>query len=118
MPNQDRDWLDERIAVQNYIPDDGFTAGVVNRVAKTRADAAGIVRRRILFLTTFLAACLLVVQMVPLADGVSHLASRYSPLEAMKELAALLHQPGVVFGGAGCVILLGIASIPFLRRWA
>ena len=117
MQNKDRDWLDQRMAVQDYIPDNGFTAGVVARLPKTRSDAAGILRRRILFLSTLLAAGLLIVQMVPLAQGVGHLASRYSPMQAVEQFAILMRQPGVIYGSAGCIILLGFASIPFFRRW-
>jgi len=117
MNMQNQDWLDERIAVQNYIPDDGFTARVVSRLPQARADAVAILRSRILFLSAFLAFCLLLVQIIPLAQGLQHLASRYSPADFIGQLAALVQQPAVLYGGAGCVILLGFASIPFLRRW-
>jgi hypothetical protein len=118
MQNEDRDWLDERIAATNYIPDDGFTAKVVGRLPKTRSNAAELFRWRILFVTTFLALCLFAVQMVSVAQGVNQWITRDSLVKTVGQVAAFVQQPGVIYSAAGCVMLLGFASIPFLRRWA
>ena len=118
MQNEDRDWLDDRIAVGNYIPDDGFTARVVSRLPKVRSSAAEALRWRILFISALLAGGLLVAQMISLAHGVTYLISRDSLAGVLGQLALFLEQPRVLYGGAAGIVILGFASIPFLRRWA
>jgi len=103
--------------MNNYIPDDGFTARVVDRLPRSRAGAAEVLRWRILLVSAFLAFCLVIVQIVPLARDLDQLASAYSPGETFRHLLGLIRQPAVMLGGAVCVIVAGFASIPFLRRW-
>jgi hypothetical protein len=111
------DWLDERLAVDRYIPDDGFTARVVSRLPERRSMAV-IVRRRILFVSVFLAVCLGAVQVVPLVLTVERFLALHSPIEAFVRLAAFAEQPFVLVCAAAGIIALSFASIPLLRRWA
>jgi hypothetical protein len=118
MQNEDRDWLEDRMAMNNYIPDDGFTARVVERLPKTRSQPMASLRWRILFVSAFLAFCLIVVQIVPLVSGLDQLGWHYSFAPSLGPvLGSWVRQPTVILGGAGCVVLLAFASIPFLRRW-
>ena len=117
MQNEDRDWLDQRMALNNYIPDDGFTARVVGRLPKARAHAMAAPRRRILFVSAFLAFCLVLVQIVPLVRGIDQLASHFSLAWPLAHFLGLVRQPAVLLAAAGGVIVLGFASVPFLRRW-
>lgn len=118
MQNDERDWLDERLAAQDYLPDDGFTGRVVGLLPKMRARAAELLRWRILFISALLSTCLLAVQIMPLARGINQMFLQYSPMETVGQLSRLLQQPDVIFGGAAGIVILGFASIPLLRRWA
>jgi hypothetical protein len=118
MQNDDRDWLDERLAVENYIQDDGFTGRVISRLPNMRSSAVALLRWRILFISALLSTGLLALQIGPLTRSLTQLFFHYSPMDGLELLSRILQQPNVIYGGAGCVILLGFASIPFLRRWA
>jgi hypothetical protein len=110
------DWLDERLAVKAYLPDDGFTARVLERLPQTQPLAV-VERRRILAVSSALAALLFVAQTFAMLRGggpaIGHLLSP----EFASEVAALSRQPIVFAGISGGMALLGLSVVPFLRRW-
>jgi hypothetical protein len=117
MSNQDRDWLDERIAVSNYIPDDGFTARVVRSLPKPSAEPALSQRTMILMVSTLLAMALIVLQVGPLIQSINHFVAHTIRGESVVQIAKWIQEPAVLFSGACGLTLLGVAAIPFLRRW-
>lgn len=112
MNMDDQDWLDAQLVVDRYIPDDGFTGRVVGRLPK-RGATAGALRQRILFVSAFLAMCLVAVQIVPLFRSIEFFVSRHSPMESLVRLAVWAEQPIVVACAAGGMIALAVAAIPF-----
>jgi hypothetical protein len=116
MHMDDKDWLDQRLEAGTYIPDDGFTARVVTRLPK-RESRAVIVRRQILFLSTFLAVCLGAVQVIPLVRQMEALAGQYSLGHLVDLGTAYLHQPLGLAIAAGIAIAASLALVPLLRRW-
>jgi hypothetical protein len=121
MSNQDQDWLDGRLGAQKYISDDGFTGRVVDQLPASRPRPVRTLRSYILFVSTCFAACvglsLLIMEIGPLAETFHRALSRDSFAESLNHLAAVVQQPGVLRGGAIGIVLLGVAAIPFLRRW-
>ena len=121
MIDEDRDWLDDRLALNNYVVDDGFTAAVVDRLPKSLPGTVRAFRWRILFASTCLATCvafaLVLSEIGTLIQGFQKLPSLYAQAEGMTRIGALLQQPTFLYGGAGCIVLLGFVAIPFLRRW-
>jgi hypothetical protein len=117
MENQDRDWLDERLTMSNYIPDDGFTARVVSRLPESRPQKARSFRSFILLLSGLVAAVLALVQIVPVFRNLNHVALRYLTGDSLGHVASFVQQPVYLYSAAGCMGLLAIVSIPFLRRW-
>ncbi len=117
MNMDDQDWLDRQLAADNYIPDQGFTAGVVERLVTDRANSLAA-RRRILTAAAFVAFCLAAAQIMPLFRSLEHFAAHHSITEIFADVASLTHQPFFVVSiGAGMTVL-ALASIPLLRRWA
>ncbi len=111
------DWLDERLAADSYIPDDGFTARVVRRLP-ARSTRAEVQRRRILMISAFVAFCLVAVQLVPLFDSARQFLIHHSPVDLLGEMIELAQRPAVVLRAAAAMAVLALVSIPFLRRWA
>ena len=107
--------------MKNYIPDDGFTARVVEQLPESRLNEVGRLRKGILVLSGVFAAGLatglLAMQIGPFRQSVDIVFSRSAMIAAMNHLALVLEQPAVVYGVSGGLVILGFAAIPFLRRW-
>jgi hypothetical protein len=120
MQDQKSDWLDERLAVNSYLPDEGFTAQVIGRLPETRPKVA-LLRSRILFLTMVfafgLATGMAIMKIGSLLQAFNRLATHGPLPEILTQIARLAQHPGVIYGGAAAIILLGFVSIPWLRRW-
>ncbi len=113
----DKDWLDERLASGVYIPDDGFTGRVVNRLPKIYSREAKL-RLRILFTAALLAVCLAALQIVPLVREIEMVGGQYSLAQMMNSGLSYLQKPTFVLGVAATILVSTLASIPLLRRWA
>jgi hypothetical protein len=118
MRDQDQDWLDDHLAADNYIADDGFTARVITQLPKALPNRAASLRGRILFISAVFSLGLALLLIVPLAGTVGSSFNQLSRDISIPHLVSLFRQPAVLYGGAGCILLLTLASIPFVRRWA
>jgi hypothetical protein len=114
---EDHDWLDQRMAVDAYVPDDGFTARVIERLPAKRPRAV-VLRQRILAASVFLAVCLMALHVVPLVYNLEQFTAHHSPLEMFARVATFILQPVVQVRAAIAIVVLAFASIPLLRRWA
>lgn len=117
MTMEDQDWLDQRLAADNYIPDEGFTTRVVGGLGVERASSLAA-RRRILAVAAFVAICLAAAQIVPLFRALQQFVLHHSIAETLTGLIGLTHQPFVLVGLGTGLTVLAFASIPLLRRWA
>src|SRR5580692_8037726 len=95
MPDSDRDWLDERLAGGSYIPDNGFTVQVTSRLPKRHSNAVRVLRRRILFLSAFVAFAILVVQIIALLQE----ANQWEPsvTEGVNAVVTFAHRPHLLY---------------------
>jgi hypothetical protein len=95
---------------------------VVVGLPASRPAAVGTLRRRILSVSAFLAGAMALVLTIlewgDLNRGFHAVTARTVSVEAVNHVAAVLQQPGLIYGGAGAILLLGFVAIPFLRRWA
>lgn len=121
MNDQDRDWLDDRLAAGNYIPDDGFTSKVL---AELPGNARKIeAQRRWILAGAFAVAAGVAISMT-IADAgnwalaFSRLLSGIFQAGNVAHFTALLEQPTGLLGLAAVAATLTAASIPFLRRWS
>jgi hypothetical protein len=112
----DNDWLDQRLAAKDYLPDDGFTAQVMERLPQKQPASAGQLRWRILSLSVALAFGVFVLQVLPLFREINPLAARFFSPEGLAHLVALCEQPTVLYSAAAGIVLLGFATIPILNR--
>jgi hypothetical protein len=121
MTDQDTDWLDDKLGVNNYIPDDGFSARVVDQLPQAWLSNAESMRRGILILCGFFAAGvavgMLAMQIGPLKQAVSVLLSRSSMMAALNHFMLMMHEPVVLYSVSGGLFILAFAAIPLLRRW-
>ncbi|MEI9999479.1 MAG: hypothetical protein WDO13_10085 [Verrucomicrobiota bacterium] len=118
MKMEDHDWLDQRLASsEKYVADDGFAAKVAERLPQRRARAA-VLRGWILFASIFAAVCLGALQIVPLVRDFERLALGKVPADALVYTADLLHNPEALSAVAVAAVVLALAAIPILRRWA
>jgi hypothetical protein len=117
MTMEDKDWLDRRLAADNYIPDEGFTARVVERLPAERASSFAA-RRCILAVAAFVAVCLAAAQVIPLFRALQQFVAHHSVAETLTGFISLTHQPFVLMGVGAGMTVLAFASIPLLRRWA
>jgi hypothetical protein len=117
MKMEDHDWLDQRLAADNYLPDEGFTARVMERLPAKRTRPMRT-REGILAVAAFAAICLAAVQVVPLFQNIQQFATHHPIQEMVLGLAGFLQQPMVLAGAGLGMTLLTVASIPLLRRWA
>ncbi len=121
MPDQEHDWLDERLAEMPYLPDGGFTERVVSHLPQSIRTDAGRVRRRILTIATGSALALglvLAVRDVPsLVHTMTPLANAAPFTHAAGYLVEWARQPMFFYGGAAAITLSSFAILPFLRRW-
>jgi hypothetical protein len=117
------DWLDARLQEDQYLPDQGFTARVMDRLP---ASPVLDPRRRLLFLAPFLLlACVTVwvqtlstrPELVAFARNFRSLLRHADFLQVFSTLAYLLEQPTVLFGCLGAGILAAYLGSPTLRRW-
>jgi hypothetical protein len=114
---EDQDWLDRRLTADNYIPDEGFTARVMERLPVKQPQAV-VLRQRILAASAFVAACLIALQIVPLFHTFEHLAAHHPITGLFLGLATLIQQPLILVAAAAGMTFVAVASIPLLRRWA
>jgi len=121
MTDQDTDWLDDKLGVNNYIPDDGFSARVVDQLPQAWLSNAESMRRGILILCGFFAAGvavgMLAMQIGPLKQAVSFLLSRSSMMAALNHFMLMMHEPVVLYSVSGGLFIVAFAAIPLLRRW-
>ena len=121
MIDHDHDWLDGRLAREQYISDDGFTAGVIDRLPKSRPSSVGTLRWTVLLISTCLAACLALAlglrDFGRFMDAGNRVLNDFPPAEALRHVALIFDRPALLYDAAGGMMLLALASIPFLRRW-
>ena len=116
MTMEDQDWLDRRLAVDKYIPDEGFTARVIDRLPAQQSRSL-VMRCRILAAAAFLAVCLVAVQIGPLFHSIRQLMADHSVAEIFGLVATIAQRPVFLFSVAAGMTILAVASIPLLRRW-
>jgi hypothetical protein len=114
---QDKDWLDERLAASAYLPDDGFTARVVEGLPQ-RPRRAFNRRTLILFVAVFTSICLIASQSIPLFQMVVGLVAGGSLDHLVGLIGKSLHQPIFLAGCGGAMALLTLSAYPFLKRLA
>jgi hypothetical protein len=117
MMMEDQDWLDRRLAAGHYVPDEGFTSRVVERLPDRRTRPV-MARQWILAATAFLAICLAAAQIVPLFRDMQQFAAHHPVANQLLAIVDFAERPFVLFGIAASLTALAFASIPFLRRWA
>ena len=115
--SMDQDWLDQRLASENYLPDDGFTARVVAQLPQKR-KAALPVRGWILGGSGLLAFCLFVLQVFPLIRSLAAFSPTARITIAPAQLESFLQQPALLLGAMVCAILLTVGALSVLRRLA
>jgi hypothetical protein len=118
MIDQDHDWLDDHLAADNYLVDDGFTARVITQLPTALPHRAASLRGRILFISAVLSLGVALLLIVPLAGTVGTSFYQLSRDISTAHLVSLFRQPAVLSSVAGCILLVTVASIPFVRRWA
>jgi hypothetical protein len=99
---QDKDWLDERLAASAYLPDDGFTARVVEGLPQRPRTSI----------------CLIASQSIPLFQMVVGLVAGGSLDHLVGLIGKSLHQPIFLAGCGGAMALLTLSAYPFLKRLA
>ncbi len=113
----DQDWLEQRLAIDKYIPDDGFTAGVIDRLPAPQARPM-VARRLILVASAFTAVCLAAVLIMPLFHTIQEFTARRPVAGIFLGLTSLIQKPAFLISAAVGMTALAFASIPLLRRWA
>ena len=122
------DWLDSRLAEDAYLPDEGFTARVMQQLpSQPLLDER---RRFLLFAPFIVIACALfgMGSLNALWRGQAELfrlgsqlrpAFRHSVsyLDSFSALAYWLEQPAVWLGCIGSFLLIAYLGSPSLRRW-
>ena len=117
------DWLDARLQEDQYLPDDGFTARVMQRLpASSPLDE----RRRLLLFTPFLVLasalfgmeglCAIIRSNHELRSLGGQLRHSASYVDVFSVLAYLLEQPTVLFGCLGVMAMAAYLGSPSLRR--
>ena len=113
--NMDQDWLDRRLAAESYLPDDGFTSRVVDRLPKAPHRTFSF-RRRILMCSWLLAFCLFLVLFVSALQTTQHVLASLSTASVLTRFAGELRQPYVLLCAATGAALLGLGTLRFLER--
>jgi hypothetical protein len=114
---QEKDWLDQRLAATAYLPDDGFTVRVVEKLPH-RPRRAFSRRTFILFVATFAAICLVASQLIPLFQAAVGLVAEGSLDHLVAVIGKSLQQPAVLLGCGGGMALLTLGAYPLLKRLA
>ncbi len=125
------DWLDSRLAEDRYLPDDGFTARVMQQV--TPAAALGERRRLALMAPFVLLASVIfglesLVALLGEKSELFSLGTRINPvlhsperigsyLGTLSSLGHLFSQPVVWFWCVGLGLASTFISTPAFRRW-
>ena len=121
MPDQEHDWLDERLAESPYIADGGFTERVVAQLSQSSLTDAQRARRRILATAggcSFAVGLLLALIDIPAhASALTPGAFHFTVTDAAVYFSNLIRQPMVLYSSVGAIMLSSLAVLPFLRRW-
>jgi hypothetical protein len=116
MTMEDRDWLDQRLASATYVPDDGFTARVVGRLAAEQAQTMKV-RSVILAVAALLALALMLVQAVALARSVRPLRPSQSVADFIAFVGTHAGSFAFLTGVAVAMSVFTVALLFFARRW-
>ncbi len=117
MVMDDHDWLDQRLASGGYVPDDGFTARVLDRASAKRARSLHL-RRVILMCAAVLAGALVLVQSVALARSIQQLRLGQSISDLIAFARAHATSVGFDAGVAAVLSLVALGVVFASRRWS
>lgn len=115
MNMDDRDWLDRRLQAGAYLPDDGFTARVLERLPAPRR--ALVLRRRILAVAALVAGGLALVLVLPLVHSIQQALAGHSLNGIAAVVATCARQVPFQVGAVAVTIILALASLSAARRW-
>jgi hypothetical protein len=118
MEHQDGDWLDSQLAETSYVPDDGFTASVLQNLPKAPARPVSI-RTKVMLAAGFVACCILFLLLPGALEAARQFAGNPAVTSTFSKTAgSLLHQPIVFYSSIGAIVALLIAAVPLAKRWA